>query len=174
MWVDSQQQVTAFGMDHPGGSVTPRHYTGYKIFSSRIFDFLPDGESNIFYEVLTQALSQGEKVGAYFLNSCSWYETGNFSSFVEASRAVLTHHWLYLESLFSFFEIPAMERIIKDHDVLLKPKDLDLPDSFQFSGLCCLAPEMTINENVRLHNVFCNEKSSLKANTSYTDQFVIE
>ena len=77
-------EVKAFGMEKPDSSFQPVHYTGYKVFSRKILDWLPDGESNIFYEVLVDAISQGQTVTHLHINNCPWFETGNPDSFLNA------------------------------------------------------------------------------------------
>lgn len=103
VWVNSQGQVRGFGMRKPDEEVRPVHYTGYKIFSHRILDFLPLGESNIFYDVLIKAIANGENITTLHLKNASWYETGTVESFLSASKIIAHKHALALERRKQFF-----------------------------------------------------------------------
>lgn len=102
VWVNDKKEIVGFGMDQPTGNPKPVHYTGYKVFSTRIFDFLPDGESNIFYEVLIKAIQNGEKVTHYHA-PMDWYETGNPTDFKNAENETLKNHSAYLSKMKEFF-----------------------------------------------------------------------
>lgn len=104
VWVNKSGEVQGFGMNKPNLEVHPVHYTGYKVFSTRIFDFLPNGESNIFYDVLVDAIKQGEKVSTYHLDSCHWYETGNPTEYNLALNACEKKHGDYLHQVDQFYK----------------------------------------------------------------------
>ncbi len=103
VWVTPDQTVIGFGMDAPPGEPRPVHYTGYKVFSSKILDWLPNGESNIFYEVLVEAISQGQNIFHYHLDQAEWHETGNPRSFFEASRTLAQTQWAAINQRRQFF-----------------------------------------------------------------------
>ncbi len=103
VWVTPDQTVVGFGMDKPPGDPLPVHYTGYKVFSSKILDWIPDGESNIFYDVLVEVLSQGKDLFHFHLSKASWFETGNPHSFFAASRSLADDHWGAVNERRKFF-----------------------------------------------------------------------
>ena len=109
VWVNNGE-VKAFGMEKPDQDVKPVHYTGYKIFSKRILDMLPDGESNIFYDVVTKAMAQGEKVTHFHLNQCGWFETGSFNFLIEATQIVANQYWDFIQETHSFYS-NSLEKI---------------------------------------------------------------
>lgn len=89
VWADSQQMVHGFGKNAPTeGSFTGFHYVGIQVISERVFDYLPEGESNILYDALTAAIKNGEKV-CVAEETCTWFESGNPTDFLEATQACL-------------------------------------------------------------------------------------
>ena len=83
VWADRRGNILGFGEKLPGkdripvfqshgesndfigdtyekDGLKPLHYTGYKVFSRKIFDFLPEGPSHIFSDVLTKAMASGK------------------------------------------------------------------------------------------------------------------
>lgn len=90
VWVNQAGEVRGFG-DHkidPTEELTGYHYTGNKVFSSEIFEHLPEGESNIFYDVLIESIRQGKKVHA-FIEETLWWETGYPDKLLEAHRQAI-------------------------------------------------------------------------------------
>ncbi len=90
VWVNDTHAVQGFGKD---GSSFPNatqtlHYVGVILLSRRIFNYLPEGESNLLYDAVARGISKGERVNA-FCEELVWYETGNPKDFLIASRAVL-------------------------------------------------------------------------------------
>lgn len=173
VWINSENNVLGFGMDKPSKDAIPVHYTGYKVFSSRIFDHLPEGTSNIFYEVLVKAIVHGEKVNVHKINDCHWHETGNFDSFLEASKKCLLEDLEYFNHLHMYYHQTEMELVSENKNLLYKPKKLSLPSCLNWSGTVCLAPNTNLGTNITLHNVFTEEGSSINDNTLLNDQFVL-
>ena len=172
-WIDDNQRVVGFGLDKPCGSPLPLHYTGYKVFSSRIYDFLSPGVSNIFYDVLVKAIAKSEVVNAHIIKECHWHETGNFDSFVKASRASLTEDLDYFNQLHKYFNNTEMELIESDKNLLYKPKDLVLPSDFQWKGVVSLAPATKIGKSVMLENVSGDKNAIISDNTNLKNQFLL-
>jgi NDP-sugar pyrophosphorylase family protein len=172
VWTDEASNLLGFGSEPINKDSLPEHYTGYKVFSSRIFDFLPEGNSHIFYDVLVKAIKNGEKVNTFKIDHCHWYETGNFKSFVLASRECLLHHLSYINEVHHFYG-NTMELIKKDDDLLYKPSSLKLPHSFSWSGTVALGPNSIVEDNVHLNNTFLESNAHIKANSSLKNQFVL-
>lgn len=89
VWADSEGHVHGFGKDptaFPG--CTGYHYIGLQILSDRVFQYLPEGESNILYDALAKAIAKGEKV-RILESTFSWFETGNTKDFVHATGECL-------------------------------------------------------------------------------------
>ncbi len=88
VWADPAGRVSGFGkekMSQDGTDLFGFHYIGIFALSPRVFKYLPEGESNIFYDVLTAAIRAGELVQV-FETQCHWYETGNIADFIEGTR----------------------------------------------------------------------------------------
>lgn len=87
VWIDPQGNIIAFG-EKPAGNVRPVHYTGCKIFSEKVLELLPEGESHIFHDTLMPAILKGATVNTVF-DSCNWWETGDIQSYNIAKNAAL-------------------------------------------------------------------------------------
>ncbi|MDX9730716.1 MAG: NDP-sugar synthase [Bdellovibrionales bacterium] len=90
VWVDEKRNVYGFGKDQ---ALYPKaheglHYVGVLLLHRRIFDYLPEGESNLLYDALVRGIQAGETVNAV-CEDLVWHETGNPVDFVEASGHVL-------------------------------------------------------------------------------------
>lgn len=96
VWSDQTGKVYGFGKTPPSVSskgthvplLTGHHYVGVLLVSDRVFQHIPEGESNIFYDVLTAAIAKGELVRT-FSSSFTWYETGNSTDFLNHSGVAL-------------------------------------------------------------------------------------
>ena len=75
--------VSAYGSD-----ASPYHWTGLQLISREIFKYTRPGESNIFYDVMTEAIAAGEKV-CVLEDACTWLETGNEKDFLLATGEIL-------------------------------------------------------------------------------------
>ncbi len=73
----------AFGNDSIG-----YHYIGLLLLNSRIFEYLPEGESNILYDALAAAIAKHETVRVV-VGDFTWFETGNPTDLLEASKEAL-------------------------------------------------------------------------------------
>lgn len=95
VWTDGNGLVHGFGKKPPeyaSPEATPNltgfHYVGFIALSSRVFDYLPEGESNLLYDALMAAIRDCEIVGVYE-DQAQWYETGNIADFLEATHVCL-------------------------------------------------------------------------------------
>ncbi|MFK8137513.1 MAG: NDP-sugar synthase [Bdellovibrionales bacterium] len=88
VWIDSNSSIKGFGRESITGSEQVLHYTGFAILSKRIFDYLPDGESNILYDAVTDGIQNGELVVAEKIQA-TWIETGNEKGFVQAHEEII-------------------------------------------------------------------------------------
>ena len=84
VWVGQNSQVLGFGKKQIDNSTKGYHFIGVAIFSDKIFNYLPVGESNILYDGLTAAIKADHRVDI-FPFQCQWFETGNESDFLEAT-----------------------------------------------------------------------------------------
>ena len=90
VWTDAGGDVKGFGKDPKafGPGLKGYHYIGLLLLNDRVFDYLPEGESNILYDALKAAIDAGETVRAC-VGEFTWFETGNLKDFLEASESAL-------------------------------------------------------------------------------------
>lgn len=89
VWLDKYGEVGNFGKTPSKDHLECLHYASYMIFSERVWRFLPEGESNILYDVLMAAIAQGEKVYGHRVDNMHWYETGNIADYLASTRHCL-------------------------------------------------------------------------------------
>lgn len=87
VWCDSRGNVRGFGKDGSkfGDDSIGYHYIGILMLSDRVFDYLPEGESNILYDALSAAIAKGEVVQA-IESTFTWFETGNPKDYLAAVK----------------------------------------------------------------------------------------
>lgn len=87
VWCSPEGNVRGFGKDPKafGADATGFHYIGMLLLNSRIFDYLPEGESNILYDALAKAIANKEVV-RIVEGDFTWFETGNPHDLLEAAK----------------------------------------------------------------------------------------
>ena len=165
VWVNQQGEVRGFGMDAPEPNLTPVHYPGYKVFSKRVFDWLPEGESNIFYEVLTEAIKQGEKIQTLHIGETTWHETGNFDSFVKASYQVATYNWEAVQERRKFFGLSPLHKINNQQNLLVCETEAQLKHLPQVQGLAVLGKKAWVDTEFPLQNIIASHPIEGESNT---------
>jgi mannose-1-phosphate guanylyltransferase len=90
VWCDSKGAVRGFGKDGSkfGADAIGYHYIGILMLNDRIFEYLPEGESNILYDALAAAIARGEVVQA-IESTFTWFETGNPKDFLSAIKEAI-------------------------------------------------------------------------------------
>ncbi len=199
VWADKKRNIISFGEKFPetdriplsqmhsfkesGGDLAadiykqyglkPLHYTGYKVFSRKIFDFLPEGPSHIFSDVLIKAIASGERVSHFHLPGAFWYETGNFHSFLEASREVSQKHWPWLVKVHSFYNQSSAKKEKNKGDMLVFLKN-ELQGEFPFfKGFNVMGRQVTFSPETVLENTIVADNCQLSENENYKNQFVL-
>lgn len=172
VWVNQQGEVCAFGLEKPSANVSPVHYTGYKVFSKRILNLIPEGESNIFYDVVKAAIDKGEMVTTLHLNDCHWFETGNFNSFLNASKEITHAHWNYVESVHSFFSQRLSVIQNSEQDLLVHHTNQNIPADLNFHGFNTLGKQVQLPKNITLANSFVCDGAILNSNQNYKNSFL--
>ncbi|HRK06197.1 MAG TPA: sugar phosphate nucleotidyltransferase [Pseudobdellovibrionaceae bacterium] len=88
VWVEpGSLEIEGFGRTKLDGCEA-WHYVGVIAVSSRIFNYLPDGESNLLYDAVMRGLHAGEKALIHS-EELFWRETGDPESFFQASADAL-------------------------------------------------------------------------------------
>ena len=167
VWVNDAGDVQAFGMEKPSSKAKPVHYTGYKVFSKRILDFLPEGESNIFYDVLIQAIADGNRVGTLHLENSAWHETGDFDSFLKASREVATNNLPEINERLSFFSKKTLITNKNAESFVVHP-DGENPNSLaSLRGTVVLGEHCSLGKGAHLENVIVSSKVTILENSKH-------
>ncbi len=85
VWVDEENQVMGFGKEAPATKLKALHYLGVQVIDKKVFDYVEEGETNIFYDIYVDAISKGEKIYAHKVD-CQWFETGNWEDYFTAHK----------------------------------------------------------------------------------------
>lgn len=90
VWCSASGDVRGFGKDGSkfGADAVGYHYIGLLLLSPRVFDYMPEGESNILYDTLAAAIAARETVRV-MVSDFTWFETGNPRDFLHATGEAL-------------------------------------------------------------------------------------
>ncbi len=174
VWINNQNEVQGFGMEPINSQSKPVHYTGYKIFSRRIFDYLPEGESNIFYDVVKNALTCGEKVKVMSMDKAVWHETGNFASFIKASLSVAVEQLEAVNRRLDFFGKSRVLCSKGSDSFLVAPKSFDTGTGKNWKGFIGIGENSLVNAETQLENVIVNSNIKITAPGPFKNQFIME
>lgn len=89
VWANAKGEIAGFGPQPPSQGLKGYHFTGYFVFSNQMLDFLVPDPTNILHDNLMQAIRRGKKVYVHALDRCLWFESGNESEYLAASRKAL-------------------------------------------------------------------------------------
>lgn len=89
VWQDKYGEVVHFGKVPRRDYLECLHYASVMFLAQRLWQQMPEGPSNILYDVLDQAISQGEKVYGYRVDNMRWFETGSPADYLAATRTCL-------------------------------------------------------------------------------------
>ncbi|MCB0340867.1 MAG: NTP transferase domain-containing protein [Pseudobdellovibrionaceae bacterium] len=91
VWVDEQGWVRGYGRKAPEPGLKGFHFLGVHVMEPKVFRYIPEGESNILYDVAVRAIEAGEKIAVHVEENPQWFETGNLDSYLEATTKCLSH-----------------------------------------------------------------------------------
>ena len=163
VWVDEKGKVQGFGMKPPQPGLIPVHYTGYKVFSNSIFNWLPEGESNIFYEVLMEAIKKGEPVGTLHSRNEFWYETGNFQSYMHATNLVVSEKWDEVQKRRAFFDLSSLHKFNSNNSLLVCEEEADLKWHSQCFQTVVIGKNCQFSKNTKLTNCIVGDNQNLSS-----------
>ncbi len=91
VWMDNSGEIVNFGKTAMRADTECLHYASYMILSKRIWDYIPEGSSNILYDVVEPNISavSDEKAYGFRVDNMKWYETGNAAEYLAATRECL-------------------------------------------------------------------------------------
>jgi mannose-1-phosphate guanylyltransferase len=147
------------------------HFTGVAIYSDRIFNYLPDGESNVFQDALLPAIQQGEEVYHYDGN-LKWFETGDIKSFLATTKALL-NLWDENPFLMSVIKNHAADSIFNEKDHTLISNSAVIAPSANFKSFAVvgskaeIAADCVIDSSVVLSYAKCKKGQSVSGQIVY-------
>lgn len=86
IWVDTDERILGIGREQPDGAERCLHFIGYQVYSPKIFEFLPAGQSHIFQDTLLKILDR-QKVKVCEVSG-EWFETGNPTDLQKTEHAI--------------------------------------------------------------------------------------
>jgi NDP-sugar pyrophosphorylase family protein len=90
VWMDNSGEIVNFGKTAKRDYTECLHYASYMILSKRIWNYIPEGSSNILYDVVEPNIqAAGEKAYGFRVDNMKWYETGNAAEYLAATRDCL-------------------------------------------------------------------------------------
>ncbi|MGE3973693.1 MAG: sugar phosphate nucleotidyltransferase [Bdellovibrionales bacterium] len=88
IWTNNEFEVCEITKKPTNKNLKGFHFSGIQIFDERIFEYLPDGESNIFQDAILPAIADGEKVLG-FTSPLQWFETGDRENFLKSTQQAM-------------------------------------------------------------------------------------
>lgn len=170
VWVDRNSNVYGFGKQNPHevpqDSDCAFHFTGFQFLSKKIFNYLPDGVSNILHDGLMAGIAAGEKVQVFECKG-HWFETGNEIDYLKATSQCLSLFkqnsdpaQAYLKCLVARLSPASVFRETSDALILSATKKIPFVKGFAVIGSDLLAdPPVRIENSVIDHN--CSLKNSV-------------
>lgn len=169
VWVNSQNQILGFGKQQIENSLKGYHYIGAAIFSKKIFDFIPEDESNILYDNLMSAFTKGFKAQVFPLQ-CHWFETGNEVDFKQATWECL--ELINKKSSQGNFLLETIKRYSPDsyfegssQGLFIKNKKSKL-DGAILKNFGVFAENIQCHEGITLDKVICGSEMNLSETLS--------
>jgi mannose-1-phosphate guanylyltransferase len=176
VWTDTNKKVLGFGKQQVSGSVKGYHYTGVCFFSKKIFNYIPEGVSNILYDNVMQALADQNKAQVYEL-SCSWHETGNEIDFKAATADCLnqikdnTEEGKYLLEIIKQYAVNS-EIIFDAEKVLLYDKSAKF-NLKNIKGVCVLGKNVEVSPTAMIENTILGDGVKIFENTAIKNLMLI-
>ena len=176
VWVNGEDRVYGFGKKNPReiseDSDRAYHFTGFQFLSKRIFDYLPEGVSNILHDGLMAGIKNEEVVQVFGCQG-PWFETGNEADFLKATSQSLSIYKnsadpaaAYLKSLIARLSPASVFRDTPEALILSASKKIPFVKGFAVVGSNLLADPVKIENSVIDHNCFLK--------SSVANQLVLE
>lgn len=170
VWCSAGGDVRGFGKDPKafGEDSIGFHYIGLLLLNSRIFEYLPEGESNILYDALAAAIAKKETVRVV-VGDFTWFETGNPKDLLEATKEGL--HLLdsgsgvdanALRTLTKRFWPPNTKLEKREQALVLRVGGAEVSESCQISGFAVLEAGSKASANSRITNCIAMPKAVLE------------
>lgn len=181
VWVDDQGNVKGFGKNPLafGSGLRGYHYIGLLLLNERVFNYLPNGESNILYDALTAAIAKGEQVQT-LVSDFTWFETGNPTDFLHAtgeSLKLLAYGQgldaQYLKEICRRFWRPGSELRTTESALILVDPEAQIPSSAYSSGFVVAGRGSVVNTDSRIENAILMPYSQTHKGQVLRDQILL-
>lgn len=182
VWTTENNHVLGFGKDRSKFPSAPigYHYIGVLLLNDRVFKYFPEGESNILYDVLQEALSEGEKVLAH-VEEFTWFETGNAEDFLSATRKSLElltsadptrEDAKFLKDILRthFSKEPQVK--VESGYVLMSADKCRIDSKTRFEGFVVIGEGAVIESDVELKNCVILPNANVRAGSRIEKQIV--
>lgn len=169
------ERVRGFGKEKISGANSVWHFIGVQILSPRIFDYLPEGESNILYDAVAAGLQQNEIAEIYPIE-CDWFETGNPQDYMEAQAECLkfladdqtSYQKRSLQRSLDLFAVEP-QLVSKTSDLLLMKSASAIIEG-QLSGFAVIGAQSVVPKNFQGKNIVLAAKTKIAEENSATDK----
>lgn len=176
IWVDSEDQVLNMGKDRPKAAVKGYHFTGFRVLSDKIFQYLKNTPSELF-DALRVALKDGHTIAIHKVKG-EFFETGNVEDYLKTTSTLLNYlkhgkYQNYLSSLLKQYsplsKLNDLETMLKAnvdiHTILYTDTPVKIFEDSTFNGFVVLGKNCEIQEGCVLENAVILENSILEPNT---------
>ncbi len=188
VWADGEGIVRGFGKSAPGAGLKGWHFTGFQFISKKIHMYLPKGESNIFYDVMVNAIKAGETI-RIVKTLGPWFETGNHSDFLKTTKELieilvrdpsgslsrfLSNEWKGPTSRASFWEGTNCEL----HSPVVRPgvllgNSVRIGPAVKMKGFCVIGDGAEVGEGVQLENVILAPGVAVSPGSSHANTYLV-
>lgn len=182
VWTTNDNNVLGFGKDRTKFPSANHgyHYIGLLLLNDRVFEHCPEGESNILYDVLQQAIFKGEKVLAH-VEEFTWFETGNPSDFLNATKESLE---LLTKADPSREDVKVLKDILRTNGVkdsqievrngctLMIGKNCRIDPEAKFEGFTVIGDNAVIENDVKLTNCVVLPKAHVRPGSRIENQII--
>lgn len=182
VWVDDEQRVLGFGKNGMAFARARRgyHFVGAILFRGDIFQHLPDGEHNIFYDALTAAIARGERVHVV-VSDFTWFETGNPHDFLNATGEALAllaqnkqeSDCEFLREVLAANWIQKSELVTTPRSVLLRDANLEISSTTTIDGFAVLGHNVQLSDGTSLVNTVALHNADLRSKKQFKDEIVV-
>ena len=189
VWATPDGEVRGFGKT---GTAFPGtrgfHYIGLQLLDQRVFNYLPEGESNILYDALTNAILAGERVQVV-VGDFAWFETGNSHDFLKASVQCLEllRHPAKAQGADRSFLLQILERFSDqakdghvhwghpstDSAIVLAADSAQISSSVVFKGAVTIGPGVKIRAGAQVSNSVLLDGAEVLAGAVISDAIVL-
>jgi NDP-sugar pyrophosphorylase family protein len=174
VWMDNTGEVVNFGKSAKKTYTECFHYASYMIFSQRVWQYIPEGSSNILYDILEPQIADGEKVYGFRVDNMRWFETGNAEEYLAATKTCL-------ELMKSNSALGRCARDILEtlsphtefKDMHLISEDADVSEEAQLSGFVVIGDGVRVESGARLQSCVLLPGSHAGKNESVFEKILI-